>query len=134
MAMHAASTTVQGVVAITLSALQAALVRDRVRVAGLVNHVEVRAPGLPDLRGETSDAVSSIGMFEHVGTKKMDEYFATLFALLALQVDGFSNATPFRHREVFDDSRSDLHQPLCLPRRRARRCGERRRCDAKTWL
>ena len=35
-----------------------------------------------DLRGEHFDAISSIGMFEHVGSERMAEYFATLYALL----------------------------------------------------
>ncbi|HVC66619.1 MAG TPA: class I SAM-dependent methyltransferase, partial [Acidimicrobiales bacterium] len=35
-----------------------------------------------DLRGEQFDAISSIGMFEHVGTARTAQYFATLRELL----------------------------------------------------
>ena len=36
-----------------------------------------------DVRGERFDAISSVGMFEHVGAEKMAAYFSTLHALLA---------------------------------------------------
>jgi cyclopropane-fatty-acyl-phospholipid synthase len=36
-----------------------------------------------DVRGERFDAISSVGMFEHVGAEKMAAYFSRLHALLA---------------------------------------------------
>lgn len=83
MALHAATRHGARVVAITLSEAQAGLARRRVSQAGLEDSVEVRVQDYRDLRGETFDAVSSIGMFEHVGTKRASEYFTTLFHLLA---------------------------------------------------
>ncbi|MGO9660661.1 MAG: class I SAM-dependent methyltransferase [Acidimicrobiales bacterium] len=83
MAMHAAKTYGARVVAVTLSRSQVELARERVRGAGLEANVEVRRQDYRDLRGETFDAISSIGMFEHVGTKRMDEYFSILSSLLA---------------------------------------------------
>ncbi|MFD4434112.1 class I SAM-dependent methyltransferase, partial [Nocardia sp. NPDC058497] len=44
--------------------------------------VEIRIADYRDLRGEEFDAISSIGMFEHVGTKNAAGYFDTLRALL----------------------------------------------------
>jgi cyclopropane-fatty-acyl-phospholipid synthase len=44
--------------------------------------VEVRLQDYRELSGETFDAISSIGMFEHVGAKRMDEYFQTLYSVL----------------------------------------------------
>jgi cyclopropane-fatty-acyl-phospholipid synthase len=35
-----------------------------------------------DLRGERFDAISSVGMFEHVGAERMAEYFGALRSLL----------------------------------------------------
>jgi cyclopropane-fatty-acyl-phospholipid synthase len=83
MAMHAAGEYGALVVGITLSASQQEFARARVRDAGLEGLVEIRLQDYRDLRGETFDAISSIGMFEHVGAKHMHEYFATLYALLA---------------------------------------------------
>ena len=83
MAMHAARDYDARVVAVTLSRPQAELARERARDAGLEANVEIRLQDYRDLRGETFDAVSSIGMFEHVGTKRMDEYFSALYPLLA---------------------------------------------------
>jgi cyclopropane-fatty-acyl-phospholipid synthase len=83
MAMHAASHYGARVLAVTLSRSQVDLARQRVQDAGLEDYVEVRLQDYRDLRGESFDAVCSIGMFEHVGTKRMGEYFSVLFSLLA---------------------------------------------------
>jgi cyclopropane-fatty-acyl-phospholipid synthase len=83
MAMHAAKDYAARVVAVTLSRPQAELARERVQDSGLEANVEIRIQDYRDLRGETFDAISSIGMFEHVGSKRMDEYFSALFSLLA---------------------------------------------------
>ena len=82
MALHAAGHYGAHVVGITLSTAQADLARIRVKEAGLDDQIEIRVQDYRDLRGERFDAISSIGMFEHVGTEKTAEYFATLYALL----------------------------------------------------
>ena len=46
--------------------------------AGLADQVEIRLQDYRDLRGEQFDAISSIGMFEHVGAAAMARYFETL--------------------------------------------------------
>jgi cyclopropane-fatty-acyl-phospholipid synthase len=83
MAIHAAANFDAQVTGITLSPSQAELARARVRAAGLEKRVEILLQDYRDLRGETFDAISSIGMFEHVGSANMGEYFNTLFELLA---------------------------------------------------
>ena len=83
MALHAASHYGASVVGVTLSSAQADLARLRVKEAGLEEQIEIRVQDYRDLRGERFDAISSIGMFEHVGAEKMAEYFTTLYALLA---------------------------------------------------
>jgi cyclopropane-fatty-acyl-phospholipid synthase len=83
MAIHAAKNYAARVVAVTLSRPQVEFARERVREAGLEGSVEIRLQDYRDLGDETFDAISSIGMFEHVGTKRMDEYFSVLFSLLA---------------------------------------------------
>ncbi len=83
MALHAASAHGAQVVAVTLSAAQARYARRRVVDAGLEDRIEVRLQDYRDLGGERFDAVSSIGMFEHVGASQMARYFETLHRLLA---------------------------------------------------
>ncbi len=82
MAMHAAREHQATVVGITLSAEQAALARQRVEEAGLADRVEIRLQDYRELRGERFDAISSIGMFEHVGASAMGRYFDILAGLL----------------------------------------------------
>ncbi|NJC84666.1 class I SAM-dependent methyltransferase [Planosporangium mesophilum] len=82
MALHAAATHGASVVGVTLSEAQAALARKRVAEAGLAASVEIRRQDYRDLAGETFDAISSIGMFEHVGAENAARYFETLHGLL----------------------------------------------------
>ncbi len=85
MAMHAASAHGVEVVGITISREQAALARQRVAAAGLGQRVEIRLQDYRDLRGETFDAISSIGMSEHVGFANLETYFRILRAALRPQ-------------------------------------------------
>ncbi|MGO9961969.1 MAG: class I SAM-dependent methyltransferase [Acidimicrobiales bacterium] len=82
MAMHAAASCGATVVGITLSEEQAGYARKRVAEAGLGDRVEIRVQDYRDLGGERFDAISSIGMFEHVGKVRTGEYFETLRSLL----------------------------------------------------
>ncbi|MGQ0831457.1 MAG: class I SAM-dependent methyltransferase [Microthrixaceae bacterium] len=78
MAMHAAAHHGASVVGITISPEQADHARARVDRAGLRDRVEIRLQDYRDLGDEEFDAISSIGMFEHVGKVRMREYFQTL--------------------------------------------------------
>ena len=82
MAMHAAHHHGAHVVGITISREQAEMARRRVREAGLDHLVEIRLQDYRDLAGEQFDAISSIGMFEHVGKRRTGEYFSILRSLL----------------------------------------------------
>ncbi len=82
MALHAATRHGAEVVGVTISVEQAAAARERVAAAGLSDRVEIRLQDYRDLAGETFDAVSSIGMFEHVGTARTAEYFTVVQSLL----------------------------------------------------
>ncbi|MFF2083397.1 class I SAM-dependent methyltransferase [Nocardia sp. NPDC058176] len=82
MAMHAAAVYGARVVGVTISREQAELARRRVDEVGLSGQVEIRLADYRELRGEEFDVISSIGMFEHVGTERAAEYFETLRALL----------------------------------------------------
>ena len=82
MAIHAARYHQANVVGVALSSEQVEHARERVQAAGLDDHIEIRLKDYRELRGERFDAISSIGMFEHVGTSAMARYFETLQNLL----------------------------------------------------
>ena len=67
---------------ITLSQAQAGYPRQRVAASGLSDRVEIRVQDYRDLKRERFDAISSIGMFEHVGKVRTAQYFETLHGLL----------------------------------------------------
>jgi cyclopropane-fatty-acyl-phospholipid synthase len=81
MAMHAAANYQASAVGITLSQQQYELGRKRVADAGLSDRVEIRLQDYRDVTG-SFDAISSIGMFEHVGKVQMARYFAVLAGVL----------------------------------------------------
>jgi cyclopropane-fatty-acyl-phospholipid synthase len=82
MVLHAAREHGVEAVGITLSPPQRELALRRVEAAGLTGRVEIRVQDYRDLIEERFDAISSIGMFEHVGAAKLREYTSTLFGVL----------------------------------------------------
>jgi cyclopropane-fatty-acyl-phospholipid synthase len=82
MVMHAAAEYGVDAVGITISRQQFDLARKRVAEAGLAGQVEIRMQDYRNIRGEQFEAISSIGMAEHVGRAKLAGYCQTLAALL----------------------------------------------------
>jgi cyclopropane-fatty-acyl-phospholipid synthase len=82
MLIHAATNRDITGVGITLSREQAELARERVAAAGLADRVEIRLCDYREIDG-TFDAISSIGMAEHVGAAAFAAYAAKLHGLLA---------------------------------------------------
>ncbi|MFF7330780.1 class I SAM-dependent methyltransferase [Streptomyces sp. NPDC008150] len=82
MAIHAAREHGVSVVGITLSQEQAAYARKRVAEEGLTDRVEIRVQDYRDVADGPYDAISSIGMAEHVGAERYLEYAQDLFTLL----------------------------------------------------
>ncbi len=82
MALHAARHYGVHVTGITLSTEQAAHARERVAEEGLADRVEIRVQDYRDVGDGPYDAISSIGMAEHVGAVRYGEYAADLYALL----------------------------------------------------
>lgn len=82
MAIHAARHHQAEVVGVALSAEQVTRAKQRVDEAGVAGQVEIRLQDYRQLGGEQFDAISSIGMFEHVGAASMGRYFTTLRSLL----------------------------------------------------
>jgi cyclopropane-fatty-acyl-phospholipid synthase len=82
-AIHAARDYGVQVVGITLSERQAELARERVAAAGLADRVEIRLQDYRKVTDGPFDAIASIGMVEHVGETRIDEYARALRTLLA---------------------------------------------------
>ncbi|MFF9087325.1 class I SAM-dependent methyltransferase [Streptomyces sp. NPDC014991] len=82
MAVHAAREHGVSVVGVTLSQEQAAYARKRVADEGLTDRVEIRVQDYRDVVDGPFDAISSIGMAEHVGAERYLEYARQLYALL----------------------------------------------------
>jgi cyclopropane-fatty-acyl-phospholipid synthase len=82
-AIHAAREHGAKVLGITLSPPQAELATERAEGAGLGDLVTFQVRDYRDMRGERFDAVSSIGMIEHVGEPQIDEYAQLIADVLA---------------------------------------------------
>jgi cyclopropane-fatty-acyl-phospholipid synthase len=117
--VHAAQRYGVHATGITLSEPQAEGARRRAQEAGVADRVDIRVMDYRELAGERYDAIASIGMVEHVGASKIDEYAATLARLLEpggrLLNHGISRlrygepeAGPFSERYVFPDA-APLH-------------------------
>jgi cyclopropane-fatty-acyl-phospholipid synthase len=83
MVIHAARTYGVRAVGVTLSQRQAEYAAKAVADAGVADRVEIRFVDYRDVRDGPYDAISSIGMFEHVGLHNLGLYFSRLHALLA---------------------------------------------------
>ena len=83
MAIQAARQHGVSVVGVTLSRAQADFAAKRVAEEGLGNRIEIRYQDYRDVDDGPFDAISSIGMFEHVGMKELGRYFGVLKNVLA---------------------------------------------------
>jgi cyclopropane-fatty-acyl-phospholipid synthase len=122
-AIHAATHHDVSVVGITLSERQADLARQRVAAAGVSERVEIRVADYRNLADGPFDAITSIGMVEHVGDAQIDRYARTLMGLLVpggrllnhgiavLGPDDDPAGDVFSNRYVFPDG-----EPLPLSR------------------
>ncbi|HEY6524624.1 MAG TPA: cyclopropane-fatty-acyl-phospholipid synthase family protein [Solirubrobacteraceae bacterium] len=81
-AIHAATHYGVSVLGVTLSEEQVKLGREIVEEAGVSDRVTLRLADYRELVGEQFDAISSIGMVEHVGEERIDLYMSTLHGLL----------------------------------------------------
>lgn len=115
MAMHAAREHGVSVLAVTLSREQAAWGSEAVERAGLSGQVEIRHADYRDVTEGDFDAISSIGLTEHVGVRSYGSYFAFLHDRLRdggrllnhciTRADGRAGfrPEPFTDRYVFPD-------------------------------
>jgi len=82
MVMHAAQHHGVNAVGVTVSSRQVELGSKRVAEAGLADRVQIRNQDYRLVDDGPYDAISSIGMFEHVGEARLSEYFGRLYDLL----------------------------------------------------
>ena len=106
----------------TLSAEQAKWAQHAIEDEGLAELAEVRHCDYRDVREAGFDAVSSIGLTEHIGVKNYPAYFA----LPQVEVAHRRPAAQSLHhppRQQVDLLRGRIHRPLRLPGRGADRLG-----------
>ncbi|MFL5866369.1 MAG: class I SAM-dependent methyltransferase [Thermoleophilaceae bacterium] len=117
--IHAASHHDVSVLGITLSQPQAERGQRRVEELGLADRVEIRVADYRTLDERPFDAIASIGMVEHVGSRNIDLYAAQLARQvrpggkilnhgIARLRHGEPEAGPFSERYVFPDA-APLH-------------------------
>jgi cyclopropane-fatty-acyl-phospholipid synthase len=82
LAIHAATRHGVSVVGVTLSQEQATLAHERVDAAGVGDLVQIRLQDYRDVDDGPYDAISSVGMSEHVGGAHLGTYSQTLMDLL----------------------------------------------------
>ena len=98
LAIHAALEYDVEVVGITESPEQADEARRRVKEAGVEERVSIRVQDYREVEG-TFDAVTSIGMYEYVGSKELGSYFERLYELLGPRGILLSQGVTTRHRK-----------------------------------
>ena len=107
---------------VTLSREQTPWAQKAIADAGLSDLAEVRFGDYRDIAESGFDAVSSIGLLEHIGVRNYASYFRFLQSRLR---PGRTAAQPLHHPLRQPDRAVDtgIHRPLRLPRRRAHRVG-----------
>jgi cyclopropane-fatty-acyl-phospholipid synthase len=114
LAIHASSHHDVDVVGVTISDEQAAEAGRRVEEAGLSDRVEIRIQDYREVADGPYDALSAVGMSEHVGLRNLPKYFGQLHTVLRpggrllnhaiASVGGTSfSRRQFFHRYVFPD-------------------------------
>ena len=83
MVAHAARHHGVTAVGVTVSKQQVEWAAKQIAEQGLAERVQVRLQDYRDVDDGPYDAISSIGMFEHVGRSQLETYFSRLFTLLA---------------------------------------------------
>ena len=107
---------------VTLSEEQTSWAQRAIAEEGLADLAEVRFGDYRDLPEGGFDAVSSIGLLEHIGVRNYASYFRFLQSRLR---PGRPAAQPLHHppRQHLAPVDAWFHRPLRLPRRRAHRLG-----------
>ena len=100
LAIHAARNHGVEVLGVTLSAPQVEIATQRAKDEGVAGQVDFRLLDYRNVSG-TFDAVSSVGMFEHVGKSRLAEYFSHVFELLDANGSFLNHGIVTRNRAKF---------------------------------
>ncbi|MEO8694256.1 MAG: class I SAM-dependent methyltransferase [Acidimicrobiales bacterium] len=100
MVLHAARNYGVQAVGVTISREQYELARKRIADAGLNDRVEIRLQDYRDVHDGPFDAISSIGMFEHVGERRLATYMGQAMRLLAPRGRFLNHAITRPHGEA----------------------------------
>jgi cyclopropane-fatty-acyl-phospholipid synthase len=114
-ALHAARTYGVQVVGVTLSEEQAAYAKKRMATEGVADLVDIRVQDYRDVTDGPYDAISSIGMAEHVGMSMLPVYAADLFALLRPEGRLLNHAISRRPGKRPDFSRTSFIDRYVFP-------------------
>ena len=121
MVRHAAEHYGVKALGVTLSREQATWAQEKIKEMGLDHLAEVRHSDYREVTESGFDAVSSIGLTEHIGVRNYPSYFA----LPARPAAPAGPAAQPLHHPAAQQAPGDrrVHRPLRLPRRRADRVG-----------
>jgi len=108
MVLHAAREHRVHAVGVTISTAQAERARQRVAEAGLSHLVEIRLQDYREVADGPYDAISSIGMAEHVGQAQLQVYAKQMHSLLKPGGRLLNHAISRRPGPVMDPKRSFL--------------------------
>ena len=127
MVRHAASDVRRQVVGVTLSREQAALGAGGIEVEGIDDLAEVRHGDYRDVPGADFDAVSAIGLIEHVGVENYPSYFPVPSVPAASRAGCSTTASPGRTTSIRGCRRAGSSAGTCSrtassPVRRHRAC------------
>lgn len=114
-AMHVARHYGAHVVGVTLSREQANYASKRMVDTGLANVAEIRVQDYRDVADGPYDAISSIGMAEHVGAAMLPSYAARLFTLLRPEGRLLNHAISRRPGKVQAVSRTSFIDRYVFP-------------------
>ena len=128
MVRHAAKEYGVQAVGVTLSRAQADWGAKAVAADGLTDVAEGRYGDYRDVTETAFDAVSSIGLTEHIGLKNLPDYFTFLHDKLRPRGRLLNHC--ITRPTTRERARAGLHRPVRLPGRRARGRGDDRLGDA----
>jgi cyclopropane-fatty-acyl-phospholipid synthase len=105
MVMHAAAEHGVRALGVTLSAEQAAWAQAEIARRGLAHLAQVRHLDYRDVPDGTYDAVSSIGLTEHIGSANLSSYFSAMYAKLRPEGRMLNHCItkPYRERKRHTD-------------------------------
>jgi cyclopropane-fatty-acyl-phospholipid synthase len=114
-ALHAARTYGVHVVGVTLSREQADYAGKRMIDEGVSDLVDIRVQDYRDVTDGPYDAISSIGMAEHVGAAMLPVYAAQLFGLLRVEGRLLNHAISRRPGEPAEFSKTSFIDRYVFP-------------------